>query len=77
MNGAVGEKILRGKVFVFVGLFEEVNVHFATANSDVKKMIESFGSKVNGRFLKNTVKFTLIFCQVKYVPFDYPNSFLF
>ena len=62
-NGAIGKKIIREKVFVLVGLFEEVNGHFATANADVKDMIESFGGKVNGRFSKNTSKFTLIFCQ--------------
>ena len=54
MNDAIGRKILSEKVFVLVGLFDEVNGHFATANADVRKMIKSFGGKVNRWSSKNT-----------------------
>ena len=53
-NRAVGEKLLLNKVFVLMGLFDEVNSHRPTAEGEVKVMIVLFGGVVRRSFSKNT-----------------------
>ena len=53
-NGAVSEQILRGTVFVFSGIFNEVYKYKGVAEEGIKKMITLPGGEVKGRFSKNT-----------------------
>ena len=56
-NGSVSEKLLKNKIFVLAGLFDEVSSHMMTAEEDIKKMIKSFGGTVNRSFSKNTSEY--------------------
>jgi len=55
-NGAVNEKLLNKAVFILTGFFDEVNSHSMSAESDIKKMIQSFGGDVKKSFSVNTSK---------------------
>ena len=56
---AVSGKILEGKTFVISGSFSEVNTCDCEAHESIKKMIQSFGGKVQKNCSKNVCEFAL------------------
>lgn len=60
VNGAVEKGFLKGKTFILEALFDEVHPEMREAHQIIKKMLESFGAKVNKRFSSNTSKYSLL-----------------
>ena len=54
INGVMHKNILKGKVFILVGSFVEVNTDAAVASSVITSMLDTCGAKANERFSNKT-----------------------